>query len=70
MAADLSHEWLLYRSAGWLQDLGVYSIGLAYIMVSTPSLPSAAHELADSILLTDKEAERFLQKFPLVHILE
>ena len=40
------------------------------VMVSTPSLPSAAHEVADSILLTDEEAERFLQKFPLVHILE
>ena len=40
------------------------------LMVSTPSLPSAAHEIADSIFLTDEEAERFLQKFPLVHILE
>ena len=39
-------------------------------MVSTPSLPSAAHELADSVFLTVEEAERFLQKFPLVHILE
>lgn len=39
-------------------------------MVSTPSLPSAAHEVADSLFLTDEEAERFLEKFPLVHILE
>ena len=39
-------------------------------MVSTPSLPSAAHEIADSVLLTDEEAEQFLQKFPLVHILQ
>ena len=40
------------------------------VMVSTPSLPSAAHEIADSVLLTDEEAEQFLHKFPLVHILE
>lgn len=40
------------------------------LMVSTPSLPSAAHEIADSVFLTDDEAERFLQKFPLVQILE
>ncbi|KAL0018991.1 hypothetical protein WJX79_000081 [Trebouxia sp. C0005] len=39
-------------------------------MVSTPSLPSAAHEIADSVLPTDEEAEQFLHKFPLVHILE
>ncbi len=39
-------------------------------MVSTPSLPSAAHEVADSVLLTDEEAEQFLLKFPLMHILE
>ena len=41
-----------------------------WVMVSTPWLPSAAHEIADLVLLTDEQAEGFLHRFPLVHILE
>lgn len=52
-----SHAWLVHTSP-------------APVMVSTPSLPSVAHEVADSIILTDEGAERFLEKFPLVRILE
>lgn len=39
-------------------------------MVSTPSLPSAAHQIAESIFLSDEDAREFLQRFPLVQMLE
>lgn len=39
-------------------------------MVSTPSLPSAAHQIAESVFLSDEDAREFLQRFPLVQILE